>query len=232
MADSRYELGSNGSAPTVREASYAEHGLDSVGGRSLGAGRARLCLLGVVGGAALALDLPTGAKTTIGRSAEADLAVSHPTISRVHAALFVTQDGERLRCEVEDLGSLNGTRARGRRLAANERVELRVGDTLELGSTTFVLQRRMAASASQPPRPAPVLVSSTPTARSLGEAIESPLPQPVSLQAEIDELERDRILRALEDCGGNQSRAAKLLGMNRGTLIRRLESYRVPRPRK
>lgn len=232
MADSRYDFGSNGSAPTVRETSFADHGSEAIGGQAVGAARPRLCLLGIIGGTALALDLPTGKKTTIGRSAETDLAVAHPTISRVHAALYVTVDGDRARCEIEDLGSLNGTRVRGRRLSANERVDLRVGDTLELGSTSFVLQRRMHASPSQPRRLTPVVVSSTPTTRSVTEPFEGPLPQPISLQAEIDEIERERILRALDDCGGNQSRAAKLLGMNRGTLIRRLESYGVPRPRK
>src|SRR5690606_40694241 len=34
--------------------------------------------------------------------------------------------------------------------------------------------------------------------------------------------ERDRIVRALEACGGNQTRAAKMLGMSRRTLINRL----------
>ena len=40
-----------------------------------------------------------------------------------------------------------------------------------------------------------------------------------------------RIKRALEECGGNQSRAAKLLGISRKTLIRRLDRYGLPRPR-
>ena len=37
---------------------------------------------------------------------------------------------------------------------------------------------------------------------------------------------------ALAACGGNQSEAARRLGISRSTLISRLERYGVPRPRK
>lgn len=53
-----------------------------------------------------------------------------------------------------------------------------------------------------------------------------------TLQDELSEMERERILEALESCGGNQSRAAKVLGMSRQALVRRLDQYAVPRPRK
>jgi DNA-binding protein Fis len=39
-------------------------------------------------------------------------------------------------------------------------------------------------------------------------------------------------VRALEACGGNQTRAAKLLGVSRRTLINRLEQFDLPRPKK
>ncbi len=44
--------------------------------------------------------------------------------------------------------------------------------------------------------------------------------------------ERARILAALEQCAGNQTKAAAVLGISRRTLIHRLELYGLPRPRK
>ena len=48
----------------------------------------------------------------------------------------------------------------------------------------------------------------------------------------LNEMERVRILETMEKCGGNQSRAAKMLGISRTTLIKRLEQYQYVRPRK
>jgi DNA-binding NtrC family response regulator len=53
-----------------------------------------------------------------------------------------------------------------------------------------------------------------------------------TLPDEMEALERQRILAALASCGGNQKQAAELLGISRRTLLRRLDEYAVPRPRK
>jgi DNA-binding NtrC family response regulator len=50
--------------------------------------------------------------------------------------------------------------------------------------------------------------------------------------ASSDDVERMRVLQALEQCAGNQTRAAKVLGVSRRTLINRLERLNLPRPKK
>ena len=64
------------------------------------------------------------------------------------------------------------------------------------------------------------------------EKLETAVPAPgTHLRTELEDVERKRILAILEQCGGNQSRAAKLLGISRNTLISRLNAYGVVRPR-
>ncbi len=52
------------------------------------------------------------------------------------------------------------------------------------------------------------------------------------LRGEIEALERQRIVDALERSAGNQTQAATLLGMPRRTLVAKLAAYNIPRPRK
>ena len=42
---------------------------------------------------------------------------------------------------------------------------------------------------------------------------------------------RERVIAALAECGGNQSCAARLLGISRNTLIAWIEHFQLPRPR-
>ncbi len=53
-----------------------------------------------------------------------------------------------------------------------------------------------------------------------------------SLKAEIRDLERARLVEALQRSGGNQTEAAKILGISRRTLVTRLSEFNLPRPRK
>jgi DNA-binding NtrC family response regulator len=52
------------------------------------------------------------------------------------------------------------------------------------------------------------------------------------LRQQVKEVERQHIQNALTRCGGNQTRAARELGISRRTLISRLEEYNIPRPLK
>jgi transcriptional regulator with PAS, ATPase and Fis domain len=48
---------------------------------------------------------------------------------------------------------------------------------------------------------------------------------------EESRLDYERIIESLSLCSGNQTRAAKLLGMSRRTFCARLKAYNIPRPR-
>ena len=77
--------------------------------------------------------------------------------------------------------------------------------------------------------PAPV---DAPTPAAMPVPAPSAPSAPAGFREELTEMERVRILETMEKCGGNQSRAAKMLGISRTTLIKRLEQYQYVRPRK
>lgn len=70
------------------------------------------------------------------------------------------------------------------------------------------------------------LASVVPTAPS------SARPTMVPSGATATDDERERIMSALAQSGGNQTKAARLLGISRRTLTSRLSQYNLPRPRK
>lgn len=57
-------------------------------------------------------------------------------------------------------------------------------------------------------------------------------PPSENLKDAVSDLERQRIMDALRSCGGNQTKAAEMLGISRRTLVNRLDQYNLPRPRK
>jgi DNA-binding NtrC family response regulator len=81
-----------------------------------------------------------------------------------------------------------------------------------------------ADGAPEPRRAAPPAAPAPPPA--MGAAVAPP-----AARGE-DDAERARILDALAQCAGNQTHAARLLGISRTTLVHKLEVHRIPRPRK
>ena len=64
------------------------------------------------------------------------------------------------------------------------------------------------------------------------EPTDPPQTMKAEIQQEVEAIEKQRILEALEACAGNQTRAAAMLGMSRRAFINRLDAYNIPRPRK
>jgi DNA-binding NtrC family response regulator len=75
------------------------------------------------------------------------------------------------------------------------------------------------------------LPEAPPTARSGLPTIPAP-PLRDEARGAASAVERQRIADAIERCGGNQTRAAKMLGISRRTLVTRLTEYGFARPLK
>jgi hypothetical protein len=74
----------------------------------------------------------TPGRNAIGREGDVDLLVPHPSISRHHCEVWLTDDAVLVR----DLGSRNGTFVEGQRV---QEAELTQGQTLRLGDVELVL---------------------------------------------------------------------------------------------
>jgi DNA-binding NtrC family response regulator len=87
------------------------------------------------------------------------------------------------------------------------------------------------SAASPPPSSGP---SSAPSSQAItrdGTVPASQVPSSPAVPSSAADAERLRIADALQRSGGNQTRAAELLGISRRTFIRRLEELDMPRPR-
>ena len=84
-------------------------------------------------------DLPASGALTIGRGESNAVRVDDPLASRTHACLHV---GDAM--YLEDVGSVNGTRVKDRIVKPGERVRIKVGETIQIGSSVLIVQRRAA----------------------------------------------------------------------------------------
>jgi len=89
---------------------------------------------------------------------------------------------------------------------------------------------------SEPPPPPPAEPATSFTLRPGAYSMAPMAPEEQETTDKVpvvaEEGERERIIRALDRCAGNQTHAARLLGVSRRTLISRIERYNLPRPRK
>jgi DNA-binding NtrC family response regulator len=98
------------------------------------------------------------------------------------------------------------------------------GDTIEPEHLPLETLRRVAPSA-----PAVAEVEEIWSSEETAAEATSPPARPLDAEARA---ERERIVAALRTEGGNQSRAARRLGMSRSTLMTRLDDLGIPRPQK
>jgi hypothetical protein len=171
-------------------------------------------LVAVWAGGTIERGLPEGAPLVVGRSTLCDVRVDDASVSRRHVEVLLQAD----KLRVADLGSSNGTRVRGRTLAPGEIDAIGHAEALEVGDALLLLHL--------PGTPAPQPVA-YPTDTEGGATAASG-----ELREAVEQAERARILDALAKGGGNQTRAAKILGVSRRTLVYRLDRYGLPRPRK
>ncbi|QKW06811.1 FHA domain-containing protein [Streptomyces sp. NA04227] len=119
--------------PPLTDGAVLHLGSPGAQGPDLADGAAQLHV--VAGPDAGGVHLLHGGQILIGRSAEADVPLDDPDVSRLHCAITVAQGG---RITVTDLGSTNGTEVDGAPLGS-EPVPLAPGTLLRLGESTLRL---------------------------------------------------------------------------------------------
>jgi two-component system response regulator AtoC len=90
-----------------------------------------------------------------------------------------------------------------------------------------VMERAVLLGADDVVRVQDIVLASPPTLDTPAAPV---LARAITADDDDSAAERQHIVEMLAQCGGNQSRAAKRLGMSRNTLIARIEKYGLARP--
>lgn len=94
-----------------------------------------------------------------------------------------------------------------------------------------VIERAVVLATGGEVRPEHLMIEASSPASRGPLSVPKPAAQGASLKGDLDALERKRIVDAVDACGGNQTKAAEVLGMPRRTLVARLTAYGLTRPR-
>jgi transcriptional regulator with GAF, ATPase, and Fis domain len=117
--------------------------------------------------------------------------------------------------------------------AITSALSLADGPLVDLGHLPAAVQGRAATAATPPSALAPPPSATTPRGAANADPLATdPAGSPLPDDPPAEDSEKARILRVLQQCGGNQSRAAEVLGMTRSALIVRLNRYQLPRPKR
>jgi len=82
---------------------------------------------------------PGGRRMSVGRVADNDLQLEHPSVSKIHSALVMNREGTLL---VADTGSTNGTFINGRRISYGEARQIEDGDVVSFGDVEVRFKRQ------------------------------------------------------------------------------------------
>jgi sigma-B regulation protein RsbU (phosphoserine phosphatase) len=110
-------------------------------------------------------------RTTLGRQVDCGIVLAGKQVSRQHAQILL-RDGQ---CEVEDLGSSNGTYLNGQRLTPRRPAPLTERDELQIGPYFFGLQHEATAPPRPPSDPA-LVIRETVNATNFNQTLLAPDP--------------------------------------------------------
>jgi len=104
-------------------------------------------LLVIAGQSVNSYPVPDEGELTVGRGDDADLRIDDPSVSRLHARL-VFEGGTIV--GIRDCGSSNGTRIRNKRLQPDTLVNVRLGETFEVGTALLMMQGARQSGGGEP----------------------------------------------------------------------------------
>jgi hypothetical protein len=82
---------------------------------------------------------PGGRRMNVGRVADNDLQLEHPSVSKIHSSIVMNREGTLL---VADTGSTNGTFINGRRISYGEARQIEDGDVVGFGDVEVRFKRQ------------------------------------------------------------------------------------------